>query len=351
MRPAAEGRLRIRNDVFMAALAALALCSLASVSLADGPADETAKPAGATGSVASANPAAAPTELDAQKAIAPGADSKSPGPGLYTLPFKLGMDYYNGFSSVPGHSRFSDGLWAGSNLAAPSVGYARFDDGRGNAMRVSVGIGGMYTGGGTTLNQPVEAYWQRTIGATSVTIGKYWLPFGSQEWEYETKPGVMLQWSAGPHSLALSTNYNTTTHRINTYAHASRAFGRDASLGLSFGGGKGLTYDSLHDVMWGVDAMYGFHGFRFTGEYVAALRGSQGFGFTTGKVAYERLGAWRPYVGVYSWNDQTGAFGRFRSQVYGMQYQITPSTAIDTAIAPTSSRRTYWLQVHTSWER
>lgn len=286
-----------------------------------------------------------------QKAAAPIAGGEAGKPKLYSFPLKLGLDLYQGVSSVPGHSRFSDGLWAGTTLAAPSLGYARWDDGKGNAMRVSVGVGGMYTGAGTSLNQPVEAYWQRTFGATSVTVGKYWLPFGSQEWEYESRPGVMLQWSGGPHTLALSTNYNTTTHRMNAYGRAGRSFGKDAALGLSLGGGKGLTYDTLHDVMWGVDAMAFTKGFRFTGEYVAALRGSQSFGFTTAKVTCERFGAWRPYIGLYSWHDQSGALGKFYSQVYGMQVQLTPSTAIDTAFAPTSSRRTYWLQLHTSWER
>jgi hypothetical protein len=103
--------------------------------------------------------------------------------------------------------------------------------------------------------------------------------------------------------------------------------------------------------MWGVDGMAFYRGWRLTGEYVGALRGSQGFQFTTAKLAYERLGAWRPYIGLYSWNDHAGYLGAFSSHVYGMQYQLTGATAIDMALAPTSSRRTYWLQVHTAWER
>jgi hypothetical protein len=289
--------------------------------------------------------------VESQKGIAAQSEQKPAPRSLFALPFRIGMDYYNGISSVPGRSRFSDGLWAGSSLAAPSVGYARWEDARGNAMRVSLGIGGMYTGGGRTLNQPVEAYWQKTTGQASVTVGKYWLRFGSQEWEYESRPGVMLQWSGGPHTLAISTNYNTTTHRMNAYARGGRAFGQTASLGVSVGGGKGLTYDTLHDAMWGLDGMAAYHGWRLTGEYVGALRGSQGFQFTTAKLAYERLGVWRPYVGIYSWDDHSGALGAFSSTVYGLQYQLTGATALDLALAPTSAKRTYWLQIHTAWER
>lgn len=306
-------------------------------------------------SLPSEEPAPSSLESDkaaeTQKVIAPDSGGKPSHRPVFALPFHVGMDYYNGISSVPGHSRFSDGLWAGSYLAAPSLGYARWEDGRGNGVRVSMGIGGMYTGAGTTLNQPVEAYWQKTMGQTSVTVGKFWLPFGAQEWEYETRPGVMFQWSGGPHALALSTNYNTTTHRINAYAHGSRSFGQSASLGISVGGGRGLTYDTPHDLMWGVDGMASYRGWRLTGEYVGALSGGRGFQFTTAKLAYERLGAWRPYVGLYSWNDHSGALGAFSSHVYGLQYQLTGATAVEMAVAPTSQKHTYWLQIHTAWER
>jgi hypothetical protein len=51
------------------------------------------------------------------------------------------------------------------------------------------------------------------------------------------------------------------------------------------------------------------------------------------------------------WNDAGGTFGRYRSTVYGMGYQITPTLVLESAIAPTSDRQISWMQLHWTWER
>jgi hypothetical protein len=281
-----------------------------------------------------------------------GAITESKEKPIVRFPLKVGMDAVTGFSNVPGFRRYSDGMWAGSGPAYPSVGYLAWDGGNGHAAKASIGMGSMSTSGSATFKQPVEAWWQVPAGKASLTMGKFWVPFAAQEWQYETKPGLMLGWEEGPHGLSFSANYNEQTRAMNGYFRAGRSFGQDASIGFSYGFGRGLSYGSVHDRAWGVDASFAAHGFRFTGEYVGLTRrASETFGSTFGKLEYENLGSWRPFVAFYSWNDRSGTFGRFRSTVYGTAFQLTPMIAIEAAYAPTSNKKINWLQLRWAWER
>lgn len=278
-------------------------------------------------------------------------------------PFRVGVDYYAGATNQAGGRRFSDGYWAGSGAAFPSVGYVGWDNEKGQAARVSVGLGELYTGPNRTVTQPVEAWYRWAPGRDiRLTVGKFWVPFAAQEWQYETKPGAMVSWARGPYNLALSLNRNETTRGLNGYLRAGRVWGETGGLGVSLATGRGLSYNSVHDRGWGVDATVALGGgFRVSAEY-EALRAAGGggadpsanaaFRFGYAKLAYENGGRWLPFVAHYDWRDRAGELGALRSTVYGLGYQITPGLTLEGAFAPTSAARTVsWAQLHWTWER
>jgi hypothetical protein len=78
---------------------------------------------------------------------------------------------------------------------------------------------------------------------------------------------------------------------------------------------------------------------------------SSRFYFGYGKLSYDGLGAWKPFVARYLWNDAGETFGRFRSTTYGLGYQVTLSLALEGAYAATSDKNVSWVQLHWTWER
>ena len=290
------------------------------------------------------DPAAAAVAPPATAAAEPAAGS----------PIKVGIDSYVGVSNLEGSRRFSDGFWAGSAAAYPSLAYLRWDNGKGYAAKVSAGFGRMYTGPDSALDQPIEAWWQAPAGRGGgrVTVGKFWVPFGIQEWQYETKPGVMLQWGAGGGDIAVSANYNRVTRTANAYLRVGKSFGEQATVGVSLATGKGLSYDTDHDRAWALDGTFSWQGWSLGAEYdVLYAPGAKRFRFAYGKLSYERLGPWKPFVARYQWDDGAEQMGRFRSTVYGLNFRATPQLSVEGAYAPTSDKNVSWLQLHWTWER
>lgn len=305
----------------------------------------------------------AATVARATEPPAPAAPAPAPSP------IKVGVDAYLGASDLPGSRRFSDGFWAGSAAAFPSVTYLRWDDEKtGRAARLSVGVGRMYANGssGGALDQPVEAWVRAPAGRNlSVTAGKFYVPFALSEWEYESKPGVLLAWSpgSGPWSAAASLNHNRRTGRANGYARLGWAPRPELAFGLSLGAGRGLSYDSGHDFAWAADATLAKNGWSLAGEYIALRGGGNNgsasrvgpmrFGFA--RLGYEGLpGGWKPTLGYYSWRDRSDNFGAFRSAVIGLARPIVPGVTIEAARAFTAggeAKNVSWVQVHVATER
>jgi hypothetical protein len=267
-------------------------------------------------------------------------------------PFKFGLDYYAGFSNIGGKRQFNDGFWAGSATALPSTIYFNWENAHGSTARLSMGAGDMYLlASGSTLKQPVEAWWSQEMGNITTTIGKFWVPFAVQEWLYETKPGVMLEWANDAMDLTASFNYNENTRASNTYIRASRRFGEALNIGLSLAAGKGLSYNSVHDRAWGLDGSLGWQSWELTGEFMEALHSTGNFRFAYARLASHHFARWQPFIALYGWEDDTGTFGRFRSTVYGVNYQLTPEIGFEGAYAPTSDKRVWWFQMHFTWQR
>jgi hypothetical protein len=267
--------------------------------------------------------------------------------------FKMGIDTYLGASNMSGRRMYSDGMWAGAGNSFPSMAYLEWDGTGDRTARVSFGTGSMYTCSDSTQNQPIEAYIQMPIGKATVTVGKYYIPFAQQEWFYESKPGVMAQWSGDKASLSLSTNYSLDSHKQFAYARGAYKVAEDAEIGLSYALGSGFCSESEFERGFAADANIGYKGLRLYVEYnlFSKPNAADRFSFVSGKLYYEKLGAWQPFVGSFTWQDDTDFFGSFRSTVVGLDYQATPSLALEAAVSTTSDSPVSWLQVHWTWEK
>lgn len=264
----------------------------------------------------------------------------------------LGIDYYYGGSTLPGFRRFNDGFWAGSTLGAPSEARAHWEDGKGAAGHLSLGLGD-YRTQAITRHQPLEAWYKAPVGKLGVTAGKFWVPFALYEWQGETKWGLMVEGEQGASALAASINYNDITHNGNLYSRFSRRFGKNATLGLSVGAGKGLSFGSLHNKALGLDATITWRGWQILSEHVVLQRrAADRLRFGYARLSYEKLGRVKPYLAYYRWRDRSGEFGDFRSTVLGVNLQLTPEFALEGATAATSTEgNVSWLQMHWMWER
>ena len=160
--------------------------------------------------------------------------------GESSRPLKMGLDSYLSISSADGRKVFTDGMWAGAGPHSPSVGYLSWSGTRGESAKVSLGIGRLYGRVGTTFHDPVEAWVRGKSGKAEATAGKFWVPFGRQEWEYESKPGVLLSLASGPVELQSAVTHNTTLGTLNSYSRLELARGENYSVALSFGAGRGL---------------------------------------------------------------------------------------------------------------
>ncbi len=160
----------------------------------------------------------------ANKDIKPVAPAASPSQEARNT-LNLGADLYFGITNVTGkHKRSADGIWAGNSFTYPSVISLNWKSDSSHTAHVSPGIGDLTTASGTVLKQPVEAYYLSPLhGGATLTIGKYYVPFAAQEWEYETKYGVMFQQNRGEMSYTASINYNFESDSPNVYLRVGRS--------------------------------------------------------------------------------------------------------------------------------
>ncbi|WP_394795271.1 hypothetical protein [Armatimonas sp.] len=270
---------------------------------------------------------------------------QAPVPGIHA-----GLDLYGGISSRPGRRRFADQLWAGNQIFTPSVGYLRWENGQKTSARVSVGVGDAVRGSNALYKQPVEAWAKQQVGAGSVTVGRFFTPFGLQEWQYEAREGV--QWESSAFTLAVQSN--TTTKRTNGYLRAPLVSTADTQLGVSLVTGKGFSYSSSFDQGAGIDATLTRGAFKLRSE-LDRFSGPQKarFEFAFGSVSYQRLPLEiQPYVSYYHWHDTSAAqaHGSYHTLIGGVTAPVGPNLSLDVATAQEGSRQNTWLQFHFTWE-
>jgi hypothetical protein len=260
---------------------------------------------------------------------------------------KLGLVYYSGLTNYSGQDRRStDGVWAGAQTCYPSNVSLNWSRGESAAARLSIGIGDTYAGPHRAMEQPIEAWYQARVGGCQLTAGKYYTPFALQEWQWEPKYGMMLAGAAGQYSYSASFQYNTRLDHPNLYLHAGRQLGAKTTVGVSGAVGRGLSYDSSHDVALAADLTHEFAAARWVSEYVFADGPNGPFHFVFGKLTWTELGRWAPYLGLYYWHDAAGELGNFKSAVGGAAYRVTPLLSLEPNFARTGDRSVYWIQAH-----
>ncbi|MBV9467812.1 MAG: hypothetical protein JOZ57_01050, partial [Abitibacteriaceae bacterium] len=130
--------------------------------------------------------------------------------------------------------------------------------------------------------------------------------------------------------VAGSINYNHLLGRANTYFRVGHSFNRHVALGLSVGGGEGMTYNSPHNHGAGFDSAITWHDFRFNSEWLEFRQNWSGrFHSTWERLSYEKLHRLKPFVSRYRWLDKTGSQGSFQSDVVGLNYALTPNLALE----------------------
>ncbi len=273
----------------------------------------------------------------------PSADEATEKPGL-----KLGLEAFYGASNLPGSRRFRDGFWLGYGPAYPSVIYGRYLGAQGATAKVAVGVGKLYNGSMPTLRQPIEAWYQRPAGSLGVTVGKFYVPFELQEWQYETKWGVMVQGARRGLDMTGSLNYNQDTNKPNAYFRVGRALTRHATVGISLGAGEGLSYASTHNKALGLDASANYRNFDLLSSYVALRRGAaaNNFDFGFAKLSYSGLGRLTPFASYHKWRDRSEQQGDYHGPTLGLTYQLSPGLTLETAYASASNRYVRWAQLH-----
>lgn len=185
-----------------------------------------------------------------------------------------------------------------------------------------------FTASGTSLRQPVEATYQFPItGGVTMTVGKYCVPFGIQEWKYEPKYGAMFQSAHGATSFTGSLNYNFSRKMPNIYLRIGRQLSPRTIAGMSTGGGRGLFSDLSHAPAFGVDLTHDFVGVQFCSEYNYGDGANSSFQYVSGKLTFTKTGRFLPYLGAYYRHDSAQELGNFSSLVgelgYGMSRCLT----------------------------
>ena len=263
---------------------------------------------------------------------------------------RAGADIFFGLSNIAGPTRrITDQQWAAVETYEPSVVLLDWVGRAGDEARLSIGIGDVYTGSDRSTRQPVECLWRKSADAGTLTLGKHYVPFGQQEWEYETRWGGMLEVGIGDTAVALSLSHNPDTQAVNTTVRLSRKVGAGVEVGLSAAAGRGWSYSTSHSAGYGLDAMAELGRLTLTGECLVA-DGSQGrftFGFV--KAMAEVKSGWRPYVGAYYGHDEADEMGDLRSGVVGIEIDVTPNLMVEPGLGRASGRNVWWVTAHASF--
>jgi hypothetical protein len=349
-----SSRLNASSLLTRVGVLSLISCCATSASLAQDPSapinppsTPVENPPGTTSSGREATP------LENQPAVSTQEGAPQPAaPQAPPVGWKAGVDLYYGVSNLKGQKRFRDGFWIGYGPAYPSVVYARYANQGGDTAKLTLGLGKLYGSAVPSVHQPVEAWYQKPVGKFNVTAGKFYVPFELQEWQYETKWGVMLQNSQGPYDFAGSLNYNFNVDEPNAYFRVARRFGTRATVGLSLGAGRGLSFDSTHNKALGLDATLNYRGFQLISSYMGLRSGSSDddFNFGFAKLSYKGLGRFTPFVSRHRWVDNSGDLDSFRSTTLGLTYQLTPRVALDSGYSAIPKKNVLWGQIHWTQE-
>ncbi|MFM7322215.1 MAG: hypothetical protein ACKO5K_11915 [Armatimonadota bacterium] len=261
------------------------------------------------------------------------------------------VETWLGASNAPGYRRITDQFWAAQSSFTPSMASATYGDGKGRTAKVGLGFGEATLGRDRFMPQPVEAWVRDASGATTVTVGRFFAPFGVQEWQYEPRDGVQVEapWAGGSAALAIQ---GSKDRRTSGYFRYGRDVAKGWNVGVSAAAGAGFSYGSRQDRGYGVDVTGAtgrvstlIEADRFTGAGTA-------FRFAMARVVYAVDPRWSPFVSTYRWRE-TGSdvLGSWKSTMAGVAFKIAEGLDVEAAVSRAAGRDVRWFQIHWAWER
>ncbi|BCM92904.1 hypothetical protein IAD21_04788 [Abditibacteriota bacterium] len=296
----------------------------------------------------------APANQDGDPATAvtttPTPDEDAPATGVV-----FGADLYYGTSNLSNAHRYRDGFWLGYGPAYPSNLYATYNDKSGVTGKVALSVGKLYNGSISGFDQPIEAYVAKPFGKTTLTAGKFYVPFELAEWEYETELGLQAERAFGKQgALTTAVTYNRIRETPNFYARYARTVG-PATVGFSLGGGQGFILDTDHDRGAALDLTVEHGRFRLEGAALLAQKSaaSSRFGFTFARLNYQLDPKAKIYVSRHSWHDRLDQEGNGHFSTLGAVYQVSKHLSVEGATSRSGelNRTINWVELHYTIER
>ncbi len=267
----------------------------------------------------------------------------------------VGADIYYGTSNLSIAHRYRDGFWLGYGPSFPSNVYATYTDKSGASAKVSVSVGKLYNGSVPGFDQPIEAYASTPVGKTTLTAGKFYVPFELAEWEYETEWGLQAAHDWGKNgNLTAAVTYNRVRETPNFYARYAHTFG-PATIGFSLGGGQGFSFDTDHDRGAALDLTVQHRRFRLESAAMLAQKSSDSsrFAFAFARLNYQLDPKTKLYVARHSWHDRLGQEGNGQFSTLGAVYQVTKHLSVEgaTSRAGELNRTINWVELHYTIQR
>ncbi len=264
---------------------------------------------------------------------------------------RFGVESWLGASNQAGFRRITDQFWAAQSSFTPSMASATYGDGKGRTAKVGLGFGEATLGRDRFMPQPVEAWVRDATGPATITVGRFFAPFGVQEWQYEPRDGVQWEapWARGQAALAVQTSNG---RRSNGYFRYGRDVSKQWNVGVSAAVGAGFSYGSAHDRGFGIDAT------GATGRVSTMIEADQfsgagtAFRFAMARADYAILPRWSPFVSTYRWRE-TGSdvLGSWKATMAGVAWKISDGLDLEAAVSRAAGRDVRWFQLHWAWEK
>ncbi|MCX6360929.1 MAG: hypothetical protein NT029_14045 [Armatimonadetes bacterium] len=256
------------------------------------------------------------------------------------------LDAYWGLSNMTGAvRRHIDGQWAGAMVAYPSKAGLDWNMADGSSARVSLGLGDIQNGADRCCQQPEEAYWSGRLPHDGrVWVGKRYVPFAAQAWEYEAKWGVAADTTVGGLSLSSAAAYDDGVRRGNAYARLGKKWENGSAAGLSIGAGRGLLFGSVHDLAIGADATRRLGRCTLVGEALEAMSSQGSFRFAAVTAEFDTRTRYAPYLSWIYGNDASGDNTNLRSATGGVIIGASKTLTVEPGAGVVNGKGVWWMQ-------
>jgi hypothetical protein len=263
-----------------------------------------------------------------------------------------GLDFYGGVSDINAFTSYTDQLWAGQSTFTPSVLHADYD-GKTKA-RVAIGVGKLSRGSGATYAPIVEGWAERIIGKGTVRVGRFFAPFATQEWEYESKDGVQWSHEGGDSGVNLSLVRDRNTRQNALYGRVFQGVAHNTTMGLSLATGKSVSYGAYTQGM-GLDFTKTTSSGTFRADWEHFRdSSSENFNFAFARYDHTKHAILHPYISRYDWSQKgsVGSGGSYHASVLGIQYILPKNLTLDAGRVFEGKRNRNYVQItwNATWQ-